>query len=164
MTVPLDVYEEVSQELSTIMESVLDHHDSDQPVTLDSVREAMHGNLVTHLVTADRIHPDEEESLSAEIDALIEQFGEDAVAVRFARPRASEDLTTVIEAEMEKRDPDQPPTLEVIREAMHAGLVANLIGRGDIADDEEQTLYAEIEGLIERHGQDAIAERFVRDY
>lgn len=164
MTVPLDVYEEVSQELSTIMESVLDHHDSDQPVTLDSIREVMDGDLVAHLVTADRIHPDQEESLSTEIDALIEQFGGDALAITFARPRASDDLTTVIEAEMEKRDPDQPPTLEVVREAMHAGLVANLIGRGDIAGDEEQTLYAEIEGLIERHGQDAIAERFVREY
>jgi len=164
MTVPLYVYEEVSLELSTIIESVLDHGDNDQPVTLDSIRETMDGNLVAHLVTADRIHPAQEESLLAEIDNLIEQFGGDAMAVRFARPRASEDLTAVIAAEMEKRDPDQPPTLEVVREAMHAGLVANLIGRGDIADDEEQTLYAEIEGLIERHGQDAIAERFVRDY
>ena len=42
------------------------------------------------------------------------------------------------------------------------GVTAELVGDGVIDPDEDQTLQAEIEALIERHGAAAIAEDFIR--
>jgi hypothetical protein len=54
------------------------------------------------------------------------------------------------------------PTLAGVREAMRAGLVAQLVGDGIIDADDEQALQAEIDVLIERDGEDALAEELVR--
>jgi len=48
-----------------------------------------------------------------------------------------------------------------VRRALHDGLVAELIGIGEIEDDEEQTLYDEIDRLIDLHGDSAPAEEFL---
>jgi hypothetical protein len=45
---------------------------------------------------------------------------------------------------------------------MANGLMARLVGDGTIEPDQDQTLIAEIDGLVERHGPDAVAEDFVR--
>jgi hypothetical protein len=42
------------------------------------------------------------------------------------------------------------------------GLTARLIGEGVIEADDEQTLLAEIDRLIEHNGEDAVAETFIR--
>jgi hypothetical protein len=57
---------------------------------------------------------------------------------------------------------ENPPTLAVIRDAITSGLPARLVGDGDLEDDEDETLLAEIEALIRRHGEDALAEQFLR--
>ena len=54
------------------------------------------------------------------------------------------------------------PTLGWVRDAMTGGLIARLVGDGTIDPDEDQTLLAEIDALIERYGDDVIAEDFVR--
>ena len=89
---------------------------------------------------------------------LIERYGDDALAVRFLRPRASEDLSTVIQAAMDGADPDQPPSLASVRDAMLGGLVAQLVGHGQLDSDDEQTLFEEVDALVDKHGEDALAE------
>jgi hypothetical protein len=42
-------------------------------------------------------------------------------------------------------------------------LLARLVGKGTIADDEAQPVLAELRTLIGRHGPDALAVRFVRE-
>jgi polyhydroxyalkanoate synthesis regulator phasin len=46
--------------------------------------------------------------------------------------------------------------------AAESGLLANLVGQGEIDDDEAQTVIAELKSLIDRHGGDALAEGFIR--
>lgn len=48
-----------------------------------------------------------------------------------------------------------------MRQILHNGLVAELIGIGEIDDDEEQTLYDEIDQLVDLHGENAPAEEFL---
>ena len=45
---------------------------------------------------------------------------------------------------------------------MVGGLTARLMGEGVIEADDEQILLAEIDRLIEHHGEDAVAETFIR--
>jgi hypothetical protein len=45
---------------------------------------------------------------------------------------------------------------------MASGLTARLMGEGVIETDDEQTLLAELDRLIEHHGEDAAAEVFIR--
>ena len=108
------------------------------------------------------MHPQERESALIELDDLIDEYGGDMLAVSFVLAKASEDLSRVIEAA--SNDPALPdqPTLGAVREAMLQGLTARLAGDGVIEADEDQTLLAEIDALIERHGNDAIAETFTR--
>ena len=55
----------------------------------------------------------------------------------------------------------RPPTLGDVIEAMDDGLVAHLVGEGVIEEDEDETLYEELEDLIDRYGEDAQAEDFI---
>jgi MOSC domain-containing protein YiiM len=57
--------------------------------------------------------------------------------------------------------PDNP-TLGAVRGAMVSGLTARLLADGIVEADDEQTLLAEIDRLIEHHGEDAVAETFIR--
>ena len=52
-------------------------------------------------------------------------------------------------------------SLITLLEAAEAGLLANLIGRGELDDDEAQTILGELQDLIRRHGEDALAEDFL---
>jgi hypothetical protein len=47
--------------------------------------------------------------------------------------------------------------------AAESGLLARLIGQGEIDDDAAQTVIAELADLIERHGEDALAEDFLEE-
>ena len=166
MTIPADVHETVSRELSGVIEAVSDNHEAQAqpPPTLESVRMAMTGGLLDRLVAESRIRSDAEVALFSEVDVLIERYGEDALAVRFLRPRASEDLSTVIQAAMDDADLDQPPSLSSVRDAMQGGLVAQLVGHGQLDSDDEQTLFEEIDALIDKHGEEALAEELLRYY
>jgi hypothetical protein len=45
---------------------------------------------------------------------------------------------------------------------MMAGLGARLVGEGVLDEDEDDALLAELESLIERHGEDTLAEYLLR--
>jgi hypothetical protein len=89
---------------------------------------------------------------------LIEEFGPDALAIRFLKPWASEPLRRLIEAGLDEMG---EPTLAGLFEVAEQGLLAHLIGQGEIDDDEAQTVIAELSQLVERHGPDALAESFL---
>ena len=166
MTIPVDIQETVSRELSTVIEAIIDNYETQarSSPTLASVRRAVVGGLLERLRTDGRLRLEDEASLLSEVDTLIERVGDDAFAVKFTRPRASEEFSTVIEALLNSEDHDYPPTLAGVRDAMRRGLLANLVVHGQLDSDDEQSHFDEIDGLIERHGVGALAEEFLRYY
>lgn len=160
MELPIDIASRVSEELSQILESAVNDPDADEPPTLGSVRDFIADMTGGDREESDRLHFEENQSLLAEVDELIELFGRDAPAIDFVSVKASEDLTRVIEAVMDTGV--SPPSLAVVRDAMQQGLVARLAGEGIIDQDAGETAYSEIETLIERYGEDAAAETFLR--
>ena len=158
MTIPEDVFDNTSDEMSAVIASVLDDDELDQPATLASVREAILAQVKTVTIPLNRFSSDEWQGLRDEIDALIDEYDADALAVRFLRPWASEALQRLIEAGLDELG---DVTLGNLFEAMEAGLLAQLIGQGEIDDDEAQTVIAELQNLIDRHGSDALVEDFL---
>lgn len=158
MSISGDVYQNTSDELSTVIAAVLDDEEIEQPATLASVREAVLAKVKTVTIPLNRFSEDEWQQLHDEIEALIEDYGEDALAVRFLRPWAGESLQRLIEAGL---DEFGEPTLAGLYGAAERGLLADLIGRGEIDDDEAQTVLGELRDLIDRHGEDALAEDFL---
>lgn len=96
------------------------------------------------------------------MDALIEEFGETALAVDFVQAYASEQLSLVIEAMVDDENRENPPTLAAVREAVVSGLGVRLVGEGALDEDEDDTLLCEIDDLIEQFGADTLAEDFLR--
>lgn len=156
----IDIASTVSEDLSQILEGAVNDPDTDEPPSLGSVRNFIAKRTSGEPFEADRLHFDRNRPLLEEIDDLIEQFGVEAPAIDFVTVKASEDLTCVIEAIMDTGA--RPPTLAVVQEAMQHGLVARLAGEGIIEPDADETLFAEIETLIDRYGKDAAAEEFLR--
>ncbi|MEW5943771.1 MAG: hypothetical protein AB1710_07960 [Pseudomonadota bacterium] len=160
---PIDVATRVSPELTRLIESLVNDPDADQPITLASVRMFVARELPDEARETERLHHfDTGESLVDELDALIEQYGEDVLAIDFVQAKASEQLSRVIEAVLNDENRENPPTLAVVREAIAAGLANRLVGEGGLEDDEDDTLLPEIEDLIDRFGDDALAEDFLR--
>jgi len=160
MNIPEDISEEVSSELSVTLQYVINTAQDDLPVTLLMVQAMMETGLLEEMSDNGLIDPADHDSVSDELDALVESFG-DTAADGFVRPRASETLSNVIENCIDHNSDAGPPTLGQVRRALHDGLVAELIGIGEIEDDEEQTLYDEIDRLIDLHGDSAPAEEFL---
>lgn len=158
MSIPEDVSANTSDELSAVIAAVLDDDGVEQPASLRSVQKALLAQAKTVTIPLNRFSSDQWQRLRDEIDALVEEFGEDALAVEFLRPWASEPLQRLISAALEELD---EPSLETLFEAVEAGLLAHLIGEGEIDDDEAQTLIAELQNLIDRHGPDTLAEDFL---
>jgi hypothetical protein len=158
MSIAEDVFENTSDQMSVVIASVLDDEGVAQPATLEDVREAILAEVKTATLPLNSFSPDERQQLREEIDSLIEEYGSDALAVRFLRPWASDSLGRLIEAGMGELG---TPTLITLLEAAEAGLLANLIGRGELDDDEAQTILGELQDLIRRHGEDALAEDFL---
>lgn len=160
---PIDVSTRVSAELSEMLERQVNDPDVDQPVTLGSVRAFVARQLGPEVKETERLHHfDSGDSLLDELDALIEEYGGDAPAFDFVEPKASEQLSRVIEAVVDDENRENPPSLGTVKDAMIAGLVARLVGEGYMEDDEDETLMAEIEELIARFGTDMPAEGFLR--
>lgn len=154
--------ERVSQELSAVIEAIANDPDYTAPVTLGAVRERLRQTLAG-FAEAERVHGfGDEDMLSAEVDALIDEYGEDALATELVSAKASEELSTVIETLLDETDEDVVPTLGEVRQAMQDGLVARLVGAGLLEAEDEQALDAEIEALIERLGEDEPAENVLR--
>jgi hypothetical protein len=154
--------ERVSQALSAVIEAIANNPDVTTPVTLGEVRDRLRQTL-DGFAEAERVHEfGDEEMLSAEIAALIDEYGEDALATELVNDKASEALSTVIETVLDESDTDIVPTLGDVRAAMQNGLIARLVGAGLLEEEDEQPLEAEIEALIERLGAEEPAENVLR--
>lgn len=161
---PIDIATRVSPNLAALIESRVSDPDTEQPVTLAAVRTFLVGLLPGSLIETERLHHfDLDDSLLDEIDALVEEFGSDALAIDFARSVATEPLSRVIEAVVNDENRENPPTLETVKESIASGgLTARLVGEGVLEEDEDDSLLVEIEALIRRYGADALAEEFMR--
>lgn len=160
---PIDIASRVSPELSSLIESIINQLDDDEPVTLSSIRSFITHGLPTAINESEQLHHfDVDESLIDELDGLIEGFGESAAAVDFIYAFASEQLSRVIEAVMDDENRENPPTLAAVKEAIGTGLASSLIGNGVLEEDEADVLVPELEDLIDRFGADAPAEGFLR--
>lgn len=158
-----DVATRVSPELSAIIEKLVNDPDREEAPTLKDVRAVLQEGTTREFVRAEALHPQDRTSALAELNALIEEYGKDALAIDFVTVKASEGLSRVIEAAINIVTPRRRPTLGAVREAMVSGLTARLIGDGTIEMDEDDgMLLAEIDELIRRYGKDAPAEMFVR--
>lgn len=161
MAIPIDPDAQVSPELSEVMSSLLDNPEILEPVTLDTVRSVL-------LHTLDGDDPDEapriglEETLLAEVEQLIDEYGEDALAGDFVSTSASDALSEFIEAVLERADDEVEVVLGDVRDAVDQGLLAELEGAGLLESDDAQALVAELDGLIERYGADMPAEDLLR--
>jgi hypothetical protein len=159
---PIDVASRVSPRLSALLRSRVEDPDCEQPVTLRSVRRFLADLLPEDFKEAEqRHHFDIAESPLDELDALIEEFGGSALAIDFVQASASESLSSAIESVVNDENRENPPSLGTVREAILSGLGARLVGDGVLEDDEDDTLLAEIDALIEQFGADASAETFI---
>jgi hypothetical protein len=161
MLLSYDPADQVSPELSEILESLVNAPDALDLVTLGYVRAMLATGDRGEAYDADQLHPDMQQSLLTELDDLIDRHGVEAPAMDFVSVTASEGLSRVIETLMDAGGPN-PPTLGMVREAMDQGLLARLVGEGAIEPDEDDTLPFELDELIQRYGPEAQAERFIR--
>ena len=160
---PIDIATRVSPELSGLIQTIISQLDSGEPVTLSMVRSFIKHDLPSEINETERMHHfDVDESLSDELDELIEQFGESAAAMDFIAAFASEPLSRVIEEVLDDENRENSPSLDDIREALLKGLGSSLVGEGVLEDDEEYMLMPEIDELIDLYGADALAEDFLR--
>jgi hypothetical protein len=160
MIIANDIFENLSEELSTVIGALLNDEAVSQPATLADVREAVLAEVKTTTIPLNRFSSDRIQQLRDEVDALIDEYGDDALAVRFFKPWASAALQRLIDA---ARDEVGELTLSGVLEATQRGLLADLIAEGEIADDEAQTVIAELQALINQHGTDALAEDFIHE-
>jgi hypothetical protein len=152
----------VSSQLSALIDAQVNAPDAEQPITLAQVRAFIANLPPGPLNEAERIHHfDVAKSALDELDVLIDEYGEDALAVDFSQASASEALSRVIEAVVNDDNRETPPTLVAVWEAMTTGLLTRLVGEGVLDDDEDDPLLAEIEVLIERYGANELAEGFL---
>jgi len=161
MTIPIDPDSQVSPELSEVMNVLVNNPDVPEPATLGMMREILRHSLANAEREQDRL-VGSEETLLAELDALIDAFGDDALASDFVTVSASEALSELIEAILERSDEDEEVVLGDVRAAIDEGLLAALEGEGLIESDEAQAIVAEIDALIERYGTDLPAEDVLR--
>lgn len=162
MPIPIGGDSRASEALSALMESLLNDPDIEGPVTLGLVRDRLGRARTGHGLKADLSPFGNEDSLYAEIEALVEEFGDEALASDFTAVKASQELSAVIEAVLDERGRRSVPTLGVLREAIDQGLLARLAGEGVIDTDQNETLMAEIDALIERFGSGTPAEQLLR--
>ncbi len=164
MTTAADLSPFVSPALAELIRRTLERPDREEPALLATVRQAWAEGLGDRLIAEGLLDPRDEPDLEAELEALIEQHGADQPASGFLHFRANEDLSAVITALLDRRSDIEPPaTLGEVRDAMAAGLVAELEGEGEIDGDQETALATEMDALIDLHGEDALAEAVIGD-
>ena len=160
---PIDIASRVSPELSSLIETLTDQLETDEPVMLASVRSFLKHGMPVEIDEDEHMHHfDVDESVIDELDELIEQFGESAAAMDFIYAFASEPLSRVIEDVVSDENRENAATLANIKEAIVNGLAGRLVGEGTLEEDEDDVLMPEIESLIDRFGADALAEDFLR--
>ena len=79
------IYSFASEQLTRVIEEVVNDGNRENPPTLEDVREAILGGLAGSLVGDGVLDEDEDDVLLPEIEGLIERFGADALAEDFLR-------------------------------------------------------------------------------
>lgn len=159
----VDVASRVSSRLSELLRSRSNDPECEQPITLIAARRFLADLLPSDFRETERMHHfDIDASMLDEMDALIEEFGEGALAVDFVQAHASEQLSRAIESLVDDENRENPPTLSAVRDAIVSGLGVRLVGEGVLEEDEDDTLVEEIDALIEQFGADSLAEEFLR--
>jgi len=103
---PIDPAVRVSPQLSALIESRVNDPDVDQPITLAQVRAFMADLLPAPFKEAERLHHfDVAESIPDELNALIEEYGKDALAIDFIRVSARRTAFTGDRSRDERREP-----------------------------------------------------------
>ncbi len=74
-----------SEQLSRVIESVVDDENRENPPTLAAVKDAIIAGLGARLVGDGVLDEDEDDTLLSEIETLIEHFGADTLAEEFLR-------------------------------------------------------------------------------
>lgn len=74
-----------SEPLSRVIESVMNDENRENPPTLGTIRQALVDGLGARLIGEGVIDEDEDDGLLAEIEALIEHYGEDVLAEDLVR-------------------------------------------------------------------------------
>jgi hypothetical protein len=160
---PIDIASRVSPELSALIEDLIVRLDTDEVLTLGTVRAFIAQDLPAEIDESEHMHHfDYAESLVDELDNLIDGFGESAPAEDFVYAYASEPLSRVIEAAANDENRENPLTLSETRDALSSGLASRLVGDGTLEDDEAEMLMPELDAMIDRFGPDAPAEDFLR--
>lgn len=160
---PIDISARVSPELSSFIENLIEQMDSDELLTLGTIRNFITDDLPPEIGESEHMHHfDNAESLVDELDELIEGFGESAPASDFIHAYASEALSRAIEAAADDENRENPLTLSEVRDALANGLGGSLVGNGILEDDEAEVLAPELEAMIAHYGPDAVAEDFLR--
>lgn len=136
-----------SEELSQALQTILFDADEDEVVTLGEACERLKEMLAEEGIDAGR-SGDGGQTIYGELQALVEEYGEDTPAHEFVALKASDALSGVIEALLEQGDADEV-TIGLVREAVQEAV---------IDPDAEQALVAELDALIDRYGEDAPAE------
>jgi hypothetical protein len=162
LPLPVEAESRVSEALAAVLESMINDPDIGDGITLGLVRDRLKQSLLAQGIEPDQRQFGSEHSLYAEVENLIQEYGEDAAAIDFAAVKASDELSDVLEALVDERDEDSPLTLGSARAAMASGWLARLTGEGIIDTDEAQSLIAEIDALIERYGDETPAENVLR--
>ena len=153
-----DLDDAAGDDLSEVIEQVLDDEDVEEPVTLGAVRRVLTHSTDARSAPIRRLDENERTALVEELDVLIDLHGADAEAEPFTHPFAGPDLTRVLEHALERVG---EPTLDRVRSMVEAGLIAELIGEGEVAEEDEQAIRASLDALIDRHGGNAFAEDFI---
>lgn len=147
-----------SDALAEAIQLVVDDEDVEEPATLTAVRDTLHDSHQARSAPLRRLKREDRDALVAELDSLIEVHGGDTPAGEFLRPFGGADLPRVIEHAIERAD---EPTLGHVQGMIEEGLLAELIGEGEVAEEDEQGIRAQLATLIERHGPNAFAEDFL---
>lgn len=159
----IDIASRVSPELTALIESVINLLESDEPVTLGTIRAFISNDMPEELSETEHMHHfDNQESLVDELDQLIEGFGESAPGVDFIYSCASEPLSRVIEAVINDENRENMATLATVREAIIGGIGSRMVGDGVLDEEEDDQLLPEIDSLIARNSADAPAEEYLR--
>jgi hypothetical protein len=147
VVLPTNADRRASEELSEALQSVLADA-NEESVTLGAARDKLKEALAEQGREASR-GAGSEQSIYAELESLVETYGEDAPARDFIMIKASDRLAALIEEILEQTEDEQGVTIGHVREAVKEGLTD---------PDAEQALFAELDALIERYGEEALAE------
>lgn len=79
------IYAFASEQLTRVIEEVVNDENRENPPSLEDVREAILGGLAGSLVGEGVLDEDEDDMLLPEIEGMIERFGADALAEDFLR-------------------------------------------------------------------------------